>query len=381
MLFRVPDIDAQETAVLGQIEQLKADLRMQLNEPRRWPGALRRQAFARNIQGSNSIEGYEADLEDVAAIASYEEPLDADTETRLALGGYRNAMTYVIQLADEPEFSYTTQLLKSLHFMMTSHDLTKRPGRWRVGAVYVRKETTGEIIHEGVTVEQVAGLMEDMCVVLNRDPELDPIVRAAMAHLNLVMIHPYKDGNGRMGRCLQSLVLAQHGTLSPVFMSIEEYLGHNTPEYYQVLGEVGGGSWQPDRDTRPWLRFALVAHLRQARTLQRRVREGERIWLEIERLFAVHGLPERSISAVFDVATGFGLRNATYRALVRESSGEEITEGTASRDLKELVTSGLFVAKGEKRGRTYGAGSPLRAIREEARQTRGLARDDLDPFA
>src|SRR5450631_1850199 len=226
MLFRVPDIDAQETAVLGQIEQLKADLRMQLNEPRRWPGALRRQAFARNIQGSNSIEGYEADLEDVAAIASHEEPLDADTETRLALEGYRNAMTYVMQLADDPEFSYTTQLLKSLHFMMTSHDLTKRPGRWRVGAVYVRKETTGEIVHEGVAVEQVAGLMEDMCVVLNRDPEVDPIVRAAMAHLNLVMIHPYKDGNGRMGRCLQSLALAQHGTLSPVFMSIEEYLGH-----------------------------------------------------------------------------------------------------------------------------------------------------------
>jgi Fic family protein len=49
-----------------------------------------------------------------------------------------------------------------------------------------------------------------------------------MAHLNLVMIHPFRDGNGRMARCLQSVVLAREGVLSPVFMSVEEYLGRNT---------------------------------------------------------------------------------------------------------------------------------------------------------
>jgi len=85
-----------------------------------------------------------------------------------------------------------------------------------------------------------------------------------MAHLNLVMIHPFRDGNGRMARCLQSLVLARGGVLSPMFMSIEEYLGRNTHNYYNVLAQVGGGSWQPERDTRPWIRFILTAHLRQA---------------------------------------------------------------------------------------------------------------------
>jgi Fic family protein len=99
-----------------------------------------------------------------------------------------------------------------------------------------------------------------------------------MAHLNLVMIHPFRDGNGRMARCLQSLVLAQSGMLSPVFMSIEEYLGRNTAEYHQVLGEVGGGSWQPDRDARGWLRFILTAHLRQGRTFRQRIRDAERLW-------------------------------------------------------------------------------------------------------
>jgi len=62
-----------------------------------------------------------------------------------------------------------------------------------------------------------------------------------MAHLNLTMIHPFSDGNGRMARCLQSLVLARGGKLSPEFLSIEEYLGRNTPSYYQVLSAVAQG--------------------------------------------------------------------------------------------------------------------------------------------
>ena len=70
------------------------------------------------------------------------------------------------------------------------------------------------------------------------------MVRAAMAHLNLVMIHPFRDGNGRMARCLQTYVLACEQIVSPVFSSIEEYLGRNTPAYYNILDEVGGGSWR-----------------------------------------------------------------------------------------------------------------------------------------
>ncbi len=66
-----------------------------------------------------------------------------------------------------------------------------------------------------------------------------------MAHLNLVMIHPFRDANGRMSRCLQTPVLAREQILAPQFSSIEEYLGRNTQSYYKVLGEVGAESWHP----------------------------------------------------------------------------------------------------------------------------------------
>lgn len=377
VLFQAPEPDDREIAVLEQIVALKKTLRQQLYEPRRWPGALRRMAFARNIQGSNSIEGYEAALDDAAAVALGEEPLDASTETRLALEGYRNAMTYVLQVVQEPELWISEDLVKSLHFMMTSYDLKNRPGRWRAGPIFVQSERTGEIVHEGVDVERVPALMTALIQSMNGGAG-DAIVRAAMAHLNLVMIHPFRDGNGRMARCLQSLILAADGTLSPVFMSVEEYLGRNTQDYYDVLSRVGGGSWQPGHDARPWIRFMLTAHLKQAITLQRRVRSSEQVWIELETLIAKSRVPERTLPALFDAVFGYRVRRATYMAAL-EDSGEDISEQTATRDFKALVEAGLLEPHGDKRGRFYTGAGPLIEISGRARETR-TPKDRTDPF-
>jgi Fic family protein len=380
VLFETPSLGSRELEIVSQVEGLKEQLRWQLQEPRRWVGSLRRLSFARNIQGSNSIEGYEAALDDAAAVAVGEEPLDASEETRLALAGYRDAMTFVLQLSTDPHFSYSEQLLKSLHFIMTGYDLKNRPGQWRTGSTFVQREETGELVHEGADIGRVPELMAELSTTLNGPPEgLPAIVHAGMAHLNLVMIHPFRDGNGRMARCLQSLVLARQGVLAPVFMSIEEYLGKDTTAYYDVLAEVGDGSWQPGRDARPWVRFVLTAHLRQARTVLQRVKESERLWLKLEALVAAHSISDRTITALFDAALGMRVRRATYRANV-EQAGEEMSEQAATRDLKQLTDVGLLVPQGEKRGRVYVGGPDIRRLREEMFNERA-ARDDTDPFA
>jgi Fic family protein len=377
MLFELPELQERESDVLSQIDELKAALKLQLHEPRRWQGSLRRLSIARNLQGSNSIEGFDAALDDAAAVAMGEEPVDTSTATKLALEGYRRAMTYVLQLAQEPPIEFSRQLLLSLHFMMTDYDLANRPGRWRSGAIYVHDEDSGQLVYEGADVGDVDRLMDELVAGLQAHRADSPILSGAMAHLNLVMIHPFRDGNGRMARCLQSLVLAANGTLAPVFMSIEEYLGRNTRAYYDVLGVVGQGSWQPHRDARPWLRFILTAHLRQARTLRRRVKESERTWLELERVVRSSGLPERLLPTLFDAAVGLRVRNSTHRGLV--ALEEEITDQTAGRDLKLAVDAGLLIARGEKRGRHYVRGGALSDLRVQVMQQRDPA-EMADPF-
>src|SRR5688572_7016127 len=102
VLYQTPELTDADHAVLAGIDSLRARLGSFLRDPRRWHGTLRRTTFARAVQGSNSIEGYHASVEDVAALIDDEEPLSADVETRLAIAGYRDAMTYVLAKAAQP---------------------------------------------------------------------------------------------------------------------------------------------------------------------------------------------------------------------------------------------------------------------------------------
>jgi Fic family protein len=193
-----------------------------------------------------------------------------------------------------------------------------------------------------------------------------------MAHLNLTMIHPFSDGNGRMARCLQTLVLAIKGIVDPTFGSIEEYLGRNTQDYYDILAEVGHGKWNPHRDTRPWIRFNLTAHYRQAGTVLRRTALIKKLWDELEKEVTKRDLPERVIGAVADAAMGFRVRSATYRHFA------DVSKVVASRDLRAAVESGLLVPAGERRGRIYRASEEIKQMAAKIRgsEPKGIP----DPF-
>ncbi|HZJ27420.1 MAG TPA: Fic family protein [Acidimicrobiia bacterium] len=352
MIYETPRLQEIELEAIAKIEERRKSLRFRVAEPRRWYGGLRRLVFAKAVQGSNSIEGYHASLEDVMAAVENEEALDAATETVSALQGYRDAMTYVLQLADDVDFDINEQLVRSLHFMMMKYDLSKRPGRYRLGAIFVQRESDGETVYEGPPAEMVPGLMGELldCVHAHDGPVL---VRAAMAHLSLVMIHPFSDGNGRMGRCLQTLVLARERIVSPVFSSIEEYLGRNTQPYYDILEKVGRGEWHPEHDARAWIRFCLNAHYQCAETMLWRVQEAEELWDVCWNFALTRRLPERVVGPLSDAARGLRIRNASYRVAVEESEGDVIDVPTASRDLRALVGCGLLASHGETRGRYY----------------------------
>lgn len=377
MIFKTPELRDDENDVLQLLTTQREQLRDRVTEPRRWAGTLRRMAFARAVQGSNSIEGYNASLDDVVAAVDGEPTLDANEETQHALAGYRDAMTYVLQIAGDEALVIDEGLIKSLHFMMIKHDLRKNPGQWRRGDIYVQAEN-GEKVYEGPPSEDVPPLIGEMLRDLSGD-ESPVLVKAAMAHLNLVLIHPFSDGNGRMGRCLQTLVLARDRVLAPAFSSIEEFLGRNTQAYDDVLAEVGAGSWHPERDARTWIRFCLRAHYMQIRTMLRRRAEIEQLWNGCVALAEGNGLPERCAAGLMDAAYGLRIRRGSYLSTAQGVVGEDISEQTASRDLKTMVSLGLLEPVGERRARYYLAGDEARRLRNEIRSQRP-SQDADDPF-
>lgn len=370
MLFKPPSLLPDEEEVLQKINAIRQSLKYAISTPGRWFGVLRRATLARNIRHSNSIEGINVTRDDALAAVENDEPLTAEKSTWQATVGYRNAMTYALQLANDPHFSYSEGLIRSLHFMMMQHELGKHPGRYRPGIIYVHDEKRQQNIYEGPDAEFVPNLMAELVNSLNEQSNVPVMIWAAMGHLNLAMIHPFSDGNGRMARCLQTLILGREQIIEPPFCSIEEYMGRFTQEYYDVLREVGKGAFHPENDCRTWVRFNLVAHFRQASWLLQRTRMTERVWNEIEQLVQKKGLNERSLPALVDAASCYKIRRTHYM------NSADVSEQVASRDLKILVDHGLLVGEGETRGRIYEASPGLREIYVRNYETR----TNVDPF-
>ena len=369
-LFQPPAQGLDDLAVIEEMGQIRARLASLLRVPRRWESGLRRTSRARAIQGSNSIEGYTVSDQDAAAAVEDEPPLTADERTWAEIVGYRRVLTYVLSVASEPGFAIDESMIRSMHFMLLEHELAKSPGRYRTGPIYVHDDHLGRNVYEGPAPGRVPELVRHFVRGLG-DSSGDALVRAAMAHLNLVMIHPFRDGNGRMARALQTMVLAQDQVLEPTFSSIEEWLGHNTDDYYAVLAATGGGAWHPERDTRLWIQFNLRAHHMQAQTLQRRFDEAERLWTLIDSLVSRYGLPDRSADALFDALLGLRVTRPSY---VKRTEAEE---RTATRDLVRMTELGLLAAHGQTRARFYTAGPPLV---EEMRAVRSRREPLVDPY-
>ena len=348
---------------------MRKDLRHVLRTPRRWEGGLRRSALARAIRGSNSIEGYQVAEDDAAAAIDGEDPISADEKTFLEIQGYRQALGYVLAMGDTDYATFDAAELRAMHYMMLSHDLSKSPGRYRKGPVYVHDERNDTVVYEGPDASDVPALMDALVASLHTGLNSDPVVRSAMAHLNLVMIHPFRDGNGRMARALATLVLTRSDIGEPEFSSIEEWLGANTDDYYSVLAHTGHGSWQPRDNAHMWLAFNLRAHHMQAQTVARRVEEAVATWNELEQLATGHGLPDRTMDAMFDAVLGYRVRRGGY---IKRA---DITEQTATRDLAALTSAGILAARGNGRGRYYVAAEPLFQIQQRRRAGRKPLRD------
>jgi Fic family protein len=351
MIYSVPALQDSDQAVLAEIEAMRRKLKIHLAEPRQWKGQLRRNLAARAIAASNSIEGYVASVEDVEDMMAGEPPVDAGELVIAEIGGYRQAISYIQRLGTAgPDFAYSKGLLNALHFMMQGHHPVKRPGWWRSGPVYVTSaDEPGTVAYTAPDANEVPGLTEELVRWLNEgDLDKPALVRAAMAHVNLVSIHPWADGNGRMSRALQTLVLAREGILSPEFSSIEEWLGRarNTHRYYDQLVDLGA-VWEPWRDALPWVRFCLRAHHQQAQTVERRITITGAVWSRIEEELDRRQLPERMMYALYPVAMGHRTRRAVYQ------KDADLSEQQALRDIRDLVRAGWLEARGEAQARYY----------------------------
>ena len=182
---------AKSTVLLRRLDEmdvLRRYLALHLGDSAEpWTGALRRLAAAEATVASTSIEGYGASLEDTVEILAGRHPSTTSEETQRIISAYAQAMDRVTVLADDPGFQWSSQTILDLHFLVCHPQPDARPGRLRDGAVIVTRGL-GRDPYRPPTADDVPTLVSELAKWLaSGDLTRHPVVRAAMAHLNLVM--------------------------------------------------------------------------------------------------------------------------------------------------------------------------------------------------
>jgi Fic family protein len=353
MLSRTPAISAELQEQLGEVDDLRSKLGREVARAVPWVGALRRQVRASSVEGSTAIEGFSVAPGEAVALVNGDKPVDPEDVNRMAVSSYARAMDHVSAMARDPAFRWLDRVILDLHFDACSFQRNESPGRWRTGPVGVTG-SDGGLVYQAPDAGEVPGLMAEVVGWL-QDGDLDAhvVVRAAMAHLHVVSVHPFRDGNGRVSRIVQSLALARQGLMSAEFGSIEEYLAQHTGEYYAALNEAHGPTYEPQRDASGWVSFCVEAHLVQARQRLRQIEEAAARWEQLEKLVESRDWPDRLVIALEQALMG-GSDRAGYAA----EAG--VSPATASADLRRLVDARLLEQQGRGRSVRYLTSESLR---------------------
>ncbi|WP_395738069.1 Fic family protein [Prosthecobacter sp.] len=275
---------------------------------------LRRSMRVRTIQASLQIEGNTLSEEQVTALLEGRRVL-APARDLLEV---KNAIACYEKLPKWRPGS-AKHLLAAHKVMMAG--LVPRAGAWRSKGVGIAKGNV--IAHVAPPAARVPGLMQDLLDWVDADDETPALIRAAVCHYEMEFIHPFEDGNGRMGRLWHSLILQQH---HPLFAQapVESAIRDRQADYYAVLDRCDKAG-----KSTAFIEFALelTLHvLQQAGTSQRTRMSSEERMTEARR--------------------HFGKRIFSRKDYLQHFTG--LSSASASRDLREAASKDVLTRTGDK---------------------------------
>jgi len=202
---------------------------------------------------SSQIEGTQASLEGVLRFEANLEPEEDINEVKEVIN-YIKALNYgIARLSDLP---ISNRLIKEIHIILIqgTRGTSKAPGEFRTIQNWIG--VPGAPLSEAIFVppppEKVPELMSGLEKFIHQKDEIPPLVKIALIHAQFETIHPFLDGNGRVGRLLITFYLYCEKILSHPLLYLSVYLKKNRSRYYDLLMEIR----EQDR-WEEWLKFFL----------------------------------------------------------------------------------------------------------------------------
>ena len=310
---------------------------------------------------SSQIEGTQSTLEDLLEFQL--DPTGAGSSRDVEdVVNHVAAMNYGLQRLRELPLSL--RLIREIHreLMRGVRGSERTPGEFRTSQNWIGP--AGASLSEATFVPPPPGDMwqalSNLESFLHTDAPSPPLVRCGLAHAQFETIHPFLDGNGRVGRLLITFLLVHEGVLHRPLLYLSHYFKRNQAEYYDRLNAVRDGDWEG------WLRFFLrgVAEVAEQATSTARaiieMREAHR------RVIQESGGPATTGLRLLDVMFEHPIANPR---LAQEKLGAKSFD-TAANALERLVALGLLEeTTGGRRNRRYRYGPYLALFAGSAEAT------------
>ena len=294
---------------------------------------------------STAIEGNPLTLEEVRRLLSGK-PLQKPRNRELEVRNYKNALDEIRGEWTASPKAITAATILNLHrSVMRDLELPARLGKWRVDPVFVFDTNTRMPVHEGDPAPEIKSRIAALCTWLDNATALHPVIRAAIAHLEFVRIHPFMDGNGRSARLLETLLLAQFGWDARGLLALEPYYRANLARYYALIAvSIAQG------DYTNWVTFIAAGVWERLKKVEQQLERDSPIVLHAPML------NERQWRIVALLGHA--------RATISNMEVQHLTSAshmTAARDLASLVQLGLLEKHGAGRATRYSRKAPRAA--------------------
>lgn len=307
---------------------------------------------------SSQIEGTQSSLSDLLLYENDEAP-GAPIDDVEEVSTYVAALNHGLARMQDG-FPLSTRLMREMHgiLLATGRGSTKQPGEFRSSQNWIGGTRPGNALFVPPPPPEVPDLMSDLERFLHEtESGLPAIVKAGLAHVQFETIHPFLDGNGRLGRLLVTLYLCAEGILHEPLLYVSLYLKENRATYYALLQEVRTeGHWEV------WLEFFLKG----VRDVARQAHDAAR---QISQLFAADLEKTKSLGRAAPTARAILMlmQQRPILTIAKAAALSETTFPTASSALANLESLGLIKEiSGKQRGRIYAYQAYLDILNEGA---------------
>ncbi len=310
-----------------------------------WENQFREEAIVKVVHYGTRLEGNDLSLNQAKKVIQGKEVTGRERDVQEVLN-YRQVLNYIDKLQERSKEVYKEKELKKIHSLTVEKILLSNEcGKYRTRKVVIKDSDSGQVQFVPPLPPEIPYQIKEFFSWLNsiEGKSTHCILRAGIGHYELVRIHPFIDGNGRVARAFATLILFRGGYDIKRFFSLEEFYDKDAAAYYQGLQSVNITGELTD-----WLEYFTQGLAIELEKVKEKV---EKLSLDSKlrnKLGKQISLSSRQIKIV-----SFLKENDNIVMNQAQKILPMVSDDTLLRDLRDLMEKGIVIREGKTRGAKY----------------------------